>query len=305
MHSLPSGRSKSRLRKQVILFGISVLLPALVLLFFTIRMNRQDNELREGRAEEARQQKAQEIGQHLADLLNKAERTLQQEMESTPDWSKTIYRTFPDLVYAGKIVEGNLEMPWDDAREEMSISQTGKSGELIFQAQQAEFSLNDLRRAKTLLKQALSAAISPVQKSFVQLKLGRVLFKSGDEEGARRIYSEILGQSIDLTDEYGIPFALFAADPLSLIKEEFNPILDRLEALMERNRLLPPSALYFIRDITVQIQDKIQESNHLERIKILREAIVNSLEDIESIQSLKPLVGSWILSRYSSEQVGG
>jgi signal transduction histidine kinase len=154
------------------------------------------------------------------------------------------------------------------------------------------------------LNQALSAAISPVQKSFVQLELGRVLFKSGDEEGARRIYSEILGLSIDLTDEYGIPFALFAADPLSLMKGEFNPILDRLEALMERNRLLPSPALYLIRDITVQIQDKTQESNHLERIKILREAIANSLEDIESIQSLKPLVGSWILRRNSSEQVG-
>ena len=304
MHSLPSGQSKSRLRKQVLLFGVSVLLPALVLLFFTIRMNRQDNELREGRAEEARQQKAQEIGKHLADLLNRAERTLQQEMESTPDWSKTIYRTSPDLVYAGKIVEGNLKMPWDETREEMSTSQADKSGELILQAHQAEFSLNDLRRAKTLLNQALSAAISPVQKSFVQLELGRVLFKSGDEEGARRIYSEILGQSIDLTNEYGIPFALYAADRLSLMKGKFNPILDRLEALMERNHLLPSFALYHIRDITEQIQGNTQESNHLEKIKILREAIANSLEYIESIQSLKPLVGSWILRRNSSEQVG-
>ncbi len=224
-------------------------------------------------------------------------------MESTPDWSKTIYRNSPDLVYAGKIVEGNLEMPWDDTREEMSISQTDRSGDLIFQAQQAEFSSNDLRRAKTLLNQALSAAISPVQKSFVQLQLGRVLFKSGDEEGARRIYSEILGQSIDLTDEYGIPFALFADDRLSLMKGEFNPILDRLEALMERNRLLPSYALHFIRNITEQIQDNTQESNHLEKIKILRDAIANSLEDIESIQSLKPLIGSWILRRNSSEQV--
>ncbi len=304
MFSLPSGRSKSRLRKQVLLFGISVLLPALVLLFFTVRMNRQDKELRKQRAEEARQLKAQEIGQHLADLFNRAERTLQQEMDSTPDWSKKFYQTFPDLVYAGKIVEGDLEMPWDNSEEAMSFSQTDKSRKLILHAQQAEFSLNDLRRAKTLLNQALSAAISPVQKSFVQLQLGRILLKSRDEEGARRIYNEILGQSGDLMDEYGIPLTLFAADRLSLMSKEFDPILDRLKGLMERNRLLPPRALYFIRDISVQIQDNTQETLQLEKIKMLREDTEDALKNIERIQSLKVLVGSWILRRNSSEKVG-
>ncbi len=304
MFSLPSGRSKSRLRKQVLLFGISVLLPSLVLLFFTVRMNRQDNELRKRRAEETKQLKAREIGQHLADLLNKAEQTLLQELESNPNWSKTIYQTFPDLVFVAKIVEGDLKMPWDDAREEMSISQSDSSGELILQAQQAEFSLNNLRLAKTLLNNALSSAISPVQKSFVQLQLGRVLSKSGDEEGARRIYSEILGQSDDLTDEYGIPLTLFAADRLSLMSKEFDPILDRLKGLMGKNCLLPPRAFYLILDIFVQIQDNSQETLQLEKIKMLREDTEDALKDIERIQSLKALVGRWILRSNSSDLAG-
>ncbi|MCJ7580682.1 MAG: hypothetical protein MUP98_09120, partial [Candidatus Aminicenantes bacterium] len=304
MFSLPSGRSKSRLRKQVLLFGISVLLPSLVLLFFTVRMNRQDNELRKRRAEETKQLKAQEIGQLLADLLERAEGTLQQEMDLTPDWSKSIYQTFPDLVYAGKIVDGDLKMPWDDAREEMLISQTDKSGELILQAQQAEFSTNDLRRAITLLNQALSTAISPVQKSFVQLQLGRVLFKSGDEEGARQNYSEILGQPVELTDEYGIPLILFAADRLSLMSKEFDPVLDTLEGLIERNRLIPPRAFYLILDIIVQIQDNTKETLQLEKIKRLREDTEDALKDIERIQLLKALVGSWILRRNSSDLAG-
>jgi len=300
----PSGRSKSRLRKQILLFGISVLLPALVLLFFTVRMNRQDKELRKQRAEEAKQLKAQEIGLHLADFLKKAEQTFQQEMDSSPDWRKTIFLTFPDLLYAGKIVDEKLQMPWDDARKELTNFLTDKIEVLILQAQQAEFTLNNLRSAKTLLNQSLSAATSPAQKSFVQLQLGRVLFKSGDEEGALQIYSEILGQSIDVTDEYGIPFALFAADRLSLMSTEFNPILDRLEGLMERSRMLPSSAFYLTGDIIEQIQDRTQESKQLERIKILREATVHSLEDIKRIQSLEVLVGSWILRRNSSELEG-
>jgi hypothetical protein len=62
MHSLPSGRLRRNLRKQVILFVISVLLPALLLFVFIVRLNRQDIELRKTRAVEARQQKAEEIG---------------------------------------------------------------------------------------------------------------------------------------------------------------------------------------------------------------------------------------------------
>ena len=80
MHSLPSGRLKRSLRKRIILFGLSVLLPALVLFVFIVRMNRQDNELRKKRAEEAKQQKAGEIGLHLAERLEKTEKVLLQEL---------------------------------------------------------------------------------------------------------------------------------------------------------------------------------------------------------------------------------
>jgi hypothetical protein len=82
MYSLPSGRLKRSLRKQVILFGISVLLPALVLFVFIIRLNRQDNELRKKRAAEAQQQKAEEVGRHLADRLGKTEKIILQELAS-------------------------------------------------------------------------------------------------------------------------------------------------------------------------------------------------------------------------------
>ena len=305
MPSQSSGRSRSRLRNRFLLFGISVLLPALVLLFFTVRMNRQDIELRNRRAGEARQQKAEEIGRQLAVWLNKTERALLQELASNPDGNRTIYQTFPDLVYVGKIVEGELLMPWDRAKEEKPTSLGDRSGELILQAQQAEFSMRDLHRASTLLNRAISAAASSPQRIFIQLQLGRVLSKSGDEMGAHRIYDEILGKSGDQTDEYGIPFALFAADRLSLKSGDFDSILGRLESLLKENRWLPSSALYFIRDITVQIQDKAQTSKHLERIRTLNERVEETLEDIERIQSLKALVGSWMLRSNPSGMPAG
>lgn len=301
MHSFPSHRLKRSLRKRVFLFGLSVLLPALVLLVFIVRMNRQDIELRKKRAMEARQQKAEEIGQHLADRLEKTEKVLLQELTLDPAATRTIYQTHPELVFVGRIIKKELLMPWEGSNAHKLSSERDRSGELILQAQQAEFAKNDLQLAMTLLNLALSSAASSSQKCFVQLQKGRVLSKLGDEEGTHRLYRDILGQSGDLTDEYGIPFSLYAADRLSVLNSEVEPILDRLEGLLEEIRWLPSSALYLIRDITSQVQDRSQDSLLLERIENLRQSIANALEDIERLKSLKGFVSSWMLRRLSLE----
>jgi signal transduction histidine kinase/tetratricopeptide (TPR) repeat protein len=302
MPSLPSGGLKRNLRKQFILFGLSVLLPALVLLVLIVRMNRQDNELRKKRAEEAKQQKAEEIGRHLADRLEKTEKVLLQELALDPAATRTIYRTHPELVFVGRIKKEELLMPWEGAKVQKLSLERDRSGELILQAQQAEFEKNDLQLAMTLLNRALSSAASSSQKCFVQLQQGRVLLKLDDEEGAQNTYREILGQSGDLTDEYGIPFSLYAADRLSVLSSEVDPILDRLEGLLEEIRWLPSSALYFIRDITDQVQERTQDSLLLERIENLRQSVKNALEDLERLKSLKGFVSSWMLRRLSLEQ---
>jgi len=302
MHSLPSGQIKRSLRKRVILFGLSVLLPALVLLVFIVRMNRQDNELSKKRAMEAKQQKAEEIGQYLADRLEETERALLQELALDPASMRTAYRTYPELVFVGRIAKEELLMPWEGAEEQQPPSGTDRLGELILQAQQAEFAKNDLQLAITLLNRAISSATSSSQKSFVQLQQGRVLSKLGDEEATLSLYRSILDQSGDLTDEYGIPFSLYAADRLSVLSSEVESILDRLEGLLEEIRWLPSRALYLIRDITLQVQERTQDSRLLERIENLNQPIKNALEDLERLSSLKGFVLSWMLRRPSLEQ---
>ena len=301
MHSLPSGRLKRSLRKQAIIFGISVLLPALALFVFLVRLNRQDNELRKKRAMEAKQQKAEEIGWHLADRLEKTEKILLQDMASDSASIRSVYRRHHELVFAGRIVQDELVMPWEGTKTQKLLSKVGHSRELIFQAQKAEFEKNDLRLALSLLNRSLSSADSSVQKCFIQVQKGRVLSKLGDDEGAHRIYREILDQPGDLTDEYGIPFSLYAADRLSVLSSKAEPILDRIEVLMEEIRWLPSGALYFIHDITSLLQDKSQDSDLLERTDNLRQSTEIALEDLERLESLKGYVSSWMLRRRSQD----
>jgi len=302
MPSLPSGHLKRSLRKRVFLFGLSVLLPALVLFVFIVRMNRQDNELRKKRAAEVKQQKAEEIGRHLADRLEKTEKILLHELALDPASNQSIYRTHPGLVFVGRMKKNVLLMPWEEAEAQKLSSEGDRSGKLLFQAQQAEFEKNDFQSTISLLNRALSSADSSFQKCFIRVQQGRVLSKMGDEEGAYRLYREILSQPADLTDEYGIPFSLYAADRLSVLNSEVEPILDRLEGFMEEIRWLPSSALYFIRDITMQIQEKSRDLDLLERTENLRQSVESSLEGLKRLESLKGYVSSWIMRRRSQDQ---
>ena len=304
MHSLPSGRLKRSLRKQVILFGISVLLPALVLFVFIVRLNRQDIELRKTRAVEAQQQKAEEIGRYLAEKLETERETVRQELGSYTGNSQNIYRTHSELVFAGRIVKGELLMPWEKTEEQKRHSEAGRTGELILQAQKAEFERNDLRRARALLDRALSSADVPLQKCYIQVQQGRVLSKLGDEEGAKRVYEDILGQPGELTDEYGIPFSLYAADRLSTLSEEVEPILSRLEGLIQEIRWLPSGALYFIRDIIVKVRETPMDSNLSERTGKLGQSVEGSLKDLERLESLKAFVSGWMFRLRSLGQAG-
>jgi signal transduction histidine kinase len=265
-------------------------------------MNRQDNELRKRRAEEARQQKAVEIGQHMAGRLGKVEQALLQELSANSPITRDIRLTHPDLVFVDRIKGGELEMPWDSAAKQVLSSQDDRSEALVLQAQHAELTKNNLRQAAGLLNQALALAISASQKSSIRLQIGRILAKSGDLEGALRLYKEILDQPGELTDEYGIPLSLYAADRLSGLSGDHEPLLDRLEGLVKDNEWHPPAAFYFIRDILVQLEAKVQGSLPSDKVNRLRESVDDGLANIERILALKAFVTGWQSRRHSSSR---
>ena len=258
--------------------------------------------MRKRRAEEARQQKAAEIGRHMAGRMERAEQALLQELSANSPITRDIRLTQPDLVFVGRIKGGELEMPWDRAARQILSSQDDRSAALVLQAQQAEFTKNDLRQAGGLLSRALALATSASQKCSVGLQIGRTLAKSGDVEGARRLYKEIIDQPGELTDEYGIPLSLYAADGLSGLGVDIGPILDRLEGLVNDSSWHPPAAFYFIRDILVQLEAKAQGSLPSDRVDRLSQSVDDGLAGIERILALKAFVTGWTSRRNSSSR---
>ena len=119
MESRTFGRSKKSHRKQFFLFGIAVLLPALVLLFFTLRINRQDREQQIQRAAEARQKKSEVIGRYLADRLDSMEQALRKEILADPSIIEKPALLPPELLFIGRITQQELQMPWEILEKQM------------------------------------------------------------------------------------------------------------------------------------------------------------------------------------------
>ena len=265
-------------------------------------MNRQDNELRTRRAEEAQQQKAEEIGRRMADRLGDTKQALLKELSTDSSLIPKIRLTHPDLVFWGRIKDGALQMPWESAAKQVLSSQDDRSTALVLQAQHAEFTKNNLRQAAGLLNQALALATSASQESSVRLQIGRILVKSGDMDGALRLYKEILDQPDEVTDEYGIPLSLYAADRLSGLNRDAGPILDKLEGLVGDNRWHPPAAFFFIRDILIQLEAKAHGSLPSEKVNRLRQSADDELVNLERSRALKAFVTGWTSRRNSSSQ---
>ena len=275
-------------------------MPALVLLFFTLRMNRQDSELRKRRAEEARQQKAEEIGRHMADRLAKAARALLQELSVDSRIIPAVRRLDSDLVFVGRIRDGELQMPWETVASQVLSPQDIRAGELVRQAQNMEFATNNPGQALSLLNRALSLATSASHKSLIKLQTGRILLKSGDDGKALLLYQDLLGQSGELTDEYGIPFFLYAAEQLSGLSGDFEPILGRIEGLIRDKEWLSPAALYFMRDILGRIEANARGSLASDQVEQLRKSVEDELANLESVPALKAFAAAWMSRRDSA-----
>jgi signal transduction histidine kinase len=208
------------------------------------------------------------------------------------------------LVFAGFIQKDELLMPWEESHTQKLLLDGASQNEHIRQAQWAEFEDNNLPLARNLLNRAISSADSASLKCSIQLQMGRVLSKLGDEAGAHNVYRELLDGPGDLTDEYGIPFVLYGAERLSILNSEIEPILSRMESLMEETRWLPSEALHFIQDVIEHIQQNARTSDFNEKIENLKGGIANAKEDLGRLESLKPIVASWILRQRSLNHAG-
>jgi signal transduction histidine kinase len=247
-------------RKQVLLFLTAVLLPCLVLVILTLRMVSQEKELAQKRALDERRRVARDFGQAFLVRLENVK--LQEVAAATdPSLSRRARRESlsPEVVLVSPLEKDQLVLPWENDPE------AGRSSRLlndpafarrIRQAEREEFERNDALQAAVLYEQTLREFQDQAQKAYARLLLARALQKSKQTSRALDHYKEILRLPFTVSDEYGIPFCLYAGRRLFDLGERPDMNLSDISQAVQKRSWPTPEAAHFLLDLLKDIRNK-------------------------------------------------
>jgi len=243
-------------RKQVALFLVAVLLPAIVLVALTLRIVKQEKELTMKRVADERQRVAAEIGRDLTSRLDVLAREEASAIADEPArLARRDYRN-PEVVLVARIDDARLFLPWE-AGPETAASRPPENdsayGRILRQAENAEFSSKNYAVAAARYLRAASAARLPVEEGYARLQRARALAKSKKEQESLSEYAKVLSLSPGVIDEYGIPLSFYAFEPLLRAGLMVPEAVARIGQQLADPAWLSPAGLYLMRDLVQQI----------------------------------------------------
>jgi signal transduction histidine kinase len=247
-------------RKQVLLFLTAVLLPSLVLVVLTLRMVSQEKELAQKRALDEQRRMARDFGQAF---LIRLENIKLQEVAEAPDRSgarraRTSSQN-AEVVLLSPLLGGQIILPWEDrpdSRRSNRLFGDPAFARRIRQAEREEFERNNDFRAADLYAQILREFQDPAQKAYARLLLARTLVKAKQTARGLGQFQEILKLPFAVSDEYGIPFCLYAARRLLDLGERPDLDLAGLCQEIQEGYWLSPEAAHFLLDLLKDIQSR-------------------------------------------------
>ncbi len=247
-------------RRQVWLFLVAVLTPCLVLIGLSLYVLEQERQLEGKRLADERQRRVARLRQDLSNRLERVRLNVTMSTVVPPD----------ELVaFAGSLRAGRLVLPWDESSGVRAFRDaTGRSDFLQrFRQGEQEEARGSVERAAEVYRKATKAAGHASAQVYARLSLARSLMKSGREEEAISEYSSILKSPLKLTDDNGIPLALFAAPPLMDAGVEDGEIPALIRTAAEQQEWWSPAALYMIRDLARRagapdLDSKLTEQAH-------------------------------------------
>ncbi len=236
-------------RSAILLFA--VLLPSTALVGIAVRMLRQEGELAERRALQARRAAIAQAGREL-------ELSIDRIANGAPADSV--------VVLAAPVNAGTFLLPWESALPQRPVRDS------LLLAGNARELASDYARADDLYLRAAHAA-DPVSRDLALLFRARNAARAGRLTEARAFYQQLLMLPLSQSDEEGMPFALYAADWLSrngMPRAEIERILQR--SVTTSSAPLARVALYGLRAYQ-HGADSIRTEQHItdaERLVALR-----------------------------------
>ncbi|MHC1766933.1 MAG: sensor histidine kinase [Verrucomicrobiia bacterium] len=239
-------------QRQILFFVAAVLLPSVVLVGLSVRMIRQELELAEKRAADDRRRIASNISQQL---LARLERVKSEEASAgAADKQRVRAERYVNAAVAlvARIDEGQPVLPWElagsGAKAEPFLSQPEFAAR-IRQGEEQEFVKHAYTNAAVLYAEAARVATHSRQTSHARLLQARAQARAGQRDSATTLYRAMLGLSSDVTDEHGIPLALYAATGLIQLGANHGAVLELVQRLSDGRPDRGPAMACMIRDL--------------------------------------------------------
>ena len=246
----------------------------MVLVALSLRMFQQERELAEKRLVEEQRRLTNEIRQQLLGQLERIKLQEVSRLATATRQDADLKPENPAVVFVGRVEHDRLVLPW-----EMRLAETAKLlrepafAQKIHDGEAAELVAREPGKAMNLYREALEAARHPVQAAQARLLLIRSLAKLNRARDAAENARKLLALPFDLTDEHGVPYALYAAGWLVEAGTEHTAVLERVRAAGDSTILLAPAAVYLLRDVASRLDAQEVGRKAGEQIRRLEQAL--------------------------------
>ena len=268
----------------------AVILPCALLVVLSLRMMSQDRELAEKRRADEQRRVVAEIRQQLLGRLERIKLEEVTARAAEPDNAPR--RTFhnPAVMLVGWVDNNRLGLPWDlnpTADRARTLLAEREFARSIERGERAELVDKRFAQAAGWYREAMGAGRSPVQAAYARLLLARALAKADNWNAASSAYQEILTLPSDVTDDQGVPLALYAASRLLAAGAAHQAVTDRLRAEAQNERWLSPPEAYLLRSLVDTLVESASDSTARAEARHLQQTVVEYISFLEQSLALQ------------------
>ncbi|MCH7890520.1 MAG: hypothetical protein IH921_03350 [Gemmatimonadetes bacterium] len=240
-------------RRQVVLFLVAVVLPSAVLVVLGIRLISQQGEIQRSRLADDRRAALSEASRLAIAELEDVEARILAALDESLSLPSRDY-PHPAVRFVARVEDGRVILPWEEnpsvveARRALADPDFARR---LRNGQRAELGGGDRASASQTYRDAIRDSRSETQRAFARMLLARSLagLPIGGTEVAEQAYVELLATPGSVVDEYGVPFALYAAARLREWEAASEEVTRLLQSEVELGDWRSPTALYLLRDL--------------------------------------------------------
>jgi signal transduction histidine kinase len=256
-------------------FGLllaAILIPTAVVVLLAVRVVRQERELGERRASDARRDALEQLRRELTARLQAVRL---EEVNRLIGESGTRLPPDSPIVFVARTAHDAMILPWDDqetSSESSEFQRYRSEGEAL------EFERHDPIGAAASYQRALAAARTPLERCTARVSLGRGYLKASMRAQAYSVDRGTLADCGDVADADGVPLAVYAAERLLDGGRDQTLVASYIVRAVNRRRWLSPNEIRGLQSLLRRMPDAVA-AEPLRRLTSVR-------RDVEQVAAL-------------------